>query len=78
MKAKRPVAASAGSAIGTAMRKKLWKRPQPSMVAASNSSVGCLRKKIDRISTVKGSALAAWMKMMPSFEPISPASWIIM
>ena len=39
MKAKRPVAAIGGSASGTAIRRNAWKRVQPSITAASNSSM---------------------------------------
>ena len=78
MKAKSPVATTAGIASGRAMRMKVWKRVQPSTVADSNSSFGILRKNTERMRTVKGRAFAAWTKMIAALVPRSPAAWIIM
>ena len=49
------------------------------MTAASNSSCGILRKKTERMSTVKGSAFAEWTRMMRELGcRRGPAACIIM
>ena len=45
---------------------------QPSITAASNSSCGILRKKTERMRTVKGSALIACTRMMRELRADQP------
>ena len=78
MKANRPVAPIDGKASGSAMRRKVCRRLQWSRTAASKSSCGILRKNTDRISTVKGSALAVWTRMIPVRVPVRPSPSSIM
>ncbi len=55
MKASRPVETSAGASSGMKTWKMTRSGPQPSMIAASSSSLGSWRMKVVSIQTVNGS-----------------------
>ena len=66
--------ASTGRDSGSRIRQKKPNGPQPSIGAASSSSVGMLRKNGRRMMIVSGSPNAAWGRATPSGLSSSPRS----